>query len=47
MLTGMLRLQAMIEGFRLARNGMAGAARPPHNDCDVETKLQILMPATS
>lgn len=47
MLTGMLRLQAMIEGFRLARNGMAGAARPPHNDRDVETKLQILMPATS
>ncbi len=44
MLHGMLRLQAMIEGFRLAGNVMA-RARPPHEDHDIETELQTLLSA--
>ncbi len=46
MLHGMLRLQATIEGFRLAGNVMA-RARPPHGDHDIETELQTLLSAGS
>ena len=45
MLHGMLRLQAMIEGFRLAGNLMAHA-RAPYEDHDIETELQTLLSAT-
>ncbi len=38
------RLQAMIEGSRLAGNVMA-RARPPHEDHDIETELQTLLSA--
>ena len=46
MLNGMLRLQAMIEGFRLASNAMVGASRPAHDHHGNETELQILMSTT-
>jgi hypothetical protein len=46
MLHGMLRLQAMIEGFRLAGNLMAGATRPPHDSHGIETELQTLLSTT-
>jgi hypothetical protein len=46
MLHGMLRLQAMIEGFRLAGNLMACAGRAPQDQRDFEMELQILMSAT-
>ena len=45
-LHGMLRLQAMIEGFRLAGSPIAAAARPPRDGHGSETELQNLMSAT-
>jgi hypothetical protein len=39
MLHGMLRLQAMIEGFRLADKMMAGVRKPPSGRNDIKTKM--------
>ena len=47
MLSGMLRLQAMIEGWRLAGNPTARTARPPQSDCDTETELRNPLIATA
>jgi hypothetical protein len=46
MLRGMLRLQAMIDGFRLAGSVMASAVSASPDDHDTETRLQTLMSAT-
>ena len=46
MLHGMLRLQAMIAGFRLAGSVIAGVPRPPPEGHGIETELPILMAAT-
>lgn len=46
MLSGMLRLRAMIEGFTLAGNLMDRATQPTHDSHDLGTELQILMSAT-
>lgn len=45
MLTGLLRLQAMLEGFRLARNGTARAQEASPDGCDAETELRTLLSA--
>jgi hypothetical protein len=47
MLNGMLRLQAMIEGFRLAWELTAITPRPAHDDNIIETELQKLLSATA
>lgn len=41
MLGGMLRLRAMIEGWRLAGNTPIAASRPPDIHCCIETELQM------
>jgi len=43
MLKGMLRLQAMIGGLRLAGNRGAGAVRAPEYGCDTGMELQTLL----
>ena len=47
MLHGMLRLQAMIEGFRLAGNLIAPAPRRPRDSYTIETELQNLLSPAS
>ena len=47
MLSGMLRLQAMIEGWRLAGEATARTARPPQNGYGTEMELQIPVSATA
>ena len=47
MLHGMLRLRAMIEGFRLAGTVRARATAPPRDGHAIATELQILLSATA
>lgn len=46
MLHGMLRLQTMIDGARLAKGLAPRAARGPDGGCDIKTELQNMLAAT-
>lgn len=46
MLTGMLRLQAMIDGWTLAGKTLAGSAPAPAACCDIGMNMQNLLSAT-